>query len=79
MINQFIIAGKLLSKRLNYGIISVEEADIEVYIPDALMPIINRVSNGTLLCVTGKIMEYHSLHATQIMILEEHYDNNYSL
>lgn len=71
MINQFTLAGKLLSKRLNYGIISVEEADIEVYIPDALMPILNRVSNGTLLCLQGKIMEYHSLHAEKIIILEE--------
>lgn len=71
MINQFTLAGKLLSKRLNYGIISTEEADIEVYIPDALMPILNRVSNGTLLCVTGKIMEYHLLHAEKIIILED--------
>ena len=69
--NHFILMGKLLSKRLNYGIISTKEADIEIYIPDELMPIINRINTNATLTITGKIMEYHSLHATQIIILEE--------
>lgn len=69
--NQFIIAGKLLSKRTNYVIIYTEEADIEVYIPDELMPVINDASINTLIAVQGKIMEYHSFHATKIIILED--------
>ena len=65
--NQFILIGTLLSKRLNYAIIYTKEADIEVYIPDELMPIINP---NTVIAVKGKIMEYHSLHAEEIIILE---------
>lgn len=67
--NQFILVGTLLSKRLNYAIIYTEEADIEVYISDELMPIINHVNPNTIIAVKGKIMKYHSFYAEEIIIL----------
>lgn len=69
--NQFILVGTLLSKRLNYAIIYTEEAHIEVYIPDELMPIINPANPNSIVAVKGKIKEYHSLHAEEIIILED--------
>ena len=35
----FTLIGKLLSKRQNYVIISTEEADIKVFIPEVLMSV----------------------------------------
>lgn len=67
----FTLIGKLLSKRQNYVIISTKNADIEVFIPEVLMSVIDNISNGSLMCVQGEIREYHSFYAEKLIILEE--------
>lgn len=65
----FTLIGKLLSKRQNYVIISTEEADIKIFIPEVLMSVIDGISNGDLICVQGTISD--ALHAEKLIILEE--------